>query len=545
MPRFAGFLIAAAAVFAAVPPAPAQAGTYRVLACATDGAQWTNRAWTGPRVAGFVVDTDCTSPATLIGLRIDGGRQIANGASASLTFTSPPGTAITDFSLDRYLDFRSNPPLEGTRPLFALFRLGTTVFAGAGDYHTPTRDHLKTFGAWYGHPARNATVSRRTSTLRQMGALAGYQRDARTLSIQVGCFKRLTNCSAPAGSRVYHVLYGATVTVDDRQAPTPTITAEGLLAGGPRHGTDPVVMSATDNAGIRRVELLDVTAEPLVVGARDVRCDARLARPCPNLGRTVIAPTALAVGRRQLVVRTVDAGGNAVDRGPFPVDVITPSDRGAPNGSGASEPATLTARFTRRRHAVRPVRYGKRVRIRGRLRNALGAPIAGAQLELLTRNRRPGARTLLRKTTTTRANGRYSVRTRARASRTVTIGWKSHLNDAVHAATARVTLRARAAARLRASTRRPAVGRRLVLRGRLQAPARGVTVLLQGRAAGAKRFTTFADTTTGRRGRFSASYRFRDPNSRGRTFVFRAKLKPGRRYPFETGHSRRVRVRVR
>jgi hypothetical protein len=72
-----------------------------------------------------------------------------------------------------------------------------------------------------------------------------------------------------------------------------------------------------------------------------------------------------------------------------------------------------------------------------------------------------------------------------------------------------------------------------------------VTVILQGRRPGSRRFTTFADTSTRKGGRFAVGYRFRDPASRGRRFTFRAKLKPNRRYPFETGYSRRVNVRVR
>jgi hypothetical protein len=70
-------------------------------------------------------------------------------------------------------------------------------------------------------------------------------------------------------------------------------------------------------------------------------------------------------------------------------------------------------------------------------------------------------------------------------------------------------------------------------------------VILQGRRAGARRYTTFADTTTGRSGRFRVTYRFRDSGSRGRAFRFRAKLRAGRSYPFATGYSRRVTVRVR
>ena len=41
------------------------------------------------------------------------------------------------------------------------------------------------------------------------------------------------------------------------------------------------------------------------------------------------------------------------------------------------------------------------------------------------------------------------------------------------------------------------------------------------------------------------TYRFRDPSSRGQRFRFRAKLRAGKTYPFATGYSRRVTVRVR
>ena len=543
MRRFAGPTLLLA--LAACVPAVARAGTYHVYACAAGGGQFSNGSWTGPAVAGMVVDTNCTPRGSLVGLRIDGGKTIANGASASLTFTAPPGTTIADFTINRELDFDSNPPAGGTRPLYGIYLLGNTPFAGAGDYDTATRDRLHTFNAWYGYPANDAHLTPRVTRLGQMGALLGYKGDATTMTIRVGCFKRTTNCSGPAGGRVYHVLYGADVTINDSQLPVPTVTAEGLLAGGPRNGSDPVTLSATDNAGIRRVELIDVTGAPTLVGARNISCNPGLARPCPDIGRTAVTPAALQVGLRSVVVRTIDAGGNGVDSGPFPVNVITPSNRGPLNGSNATETATLSARFPKGDRRARTVDYHKLVRMTGRLLNAAGQPIGGARLELVTTNRKPGARPVLRKTVTTEADGTFALETRGRASRTLTIGWKSHVNDTFHAAADNLTLRTRAAATLRASTRSPLLGRRVTLRGRLRDPARGVTVILQGRRAGARHFTTFADTSTRGTGRFSVGYRFRDPASRGRTFTFRAKLKPGKRYPFETGYSRRVNVRVR
>jgi hypothetical protein len=72
-----------------------------------------------------------------------------------------------------------------------------------------------------------------------------------------------------------------------------------------------------------------------------------------------------------------------------------------------------------------------------------------------------------------------------------------------------------------------------------------VTVIVQGRARGSRRYSTFADTTTTRSGRFKVRYRFRDSGSRGRRFVFRARIRPTERFPYETGYSRTVTVRVR
>ena len=372
MRRFAVSSLVCIAAAAAV-PALAHAGSYHVYTCAVGGKQYSNSAWTGAAVSGFAVDTNCTAARSLIGMRIDGGKTIPNGASASLAFTSPPGTTIADFTVDRELDYDSNPAMKDTRPLYAIYLLGNTPFAGAGDYDTPTRDRLHALNSWYGYPSNDAHLTRRTTTVSQMRALDGYKGDATTMTIRVGCFKRKADCSGPAGARVFHVLYGIDLTINDPQPPAPTVAAEGLLAGGPRRGSDPVVMSATDNAGIRRIELLDVTGVPTLVGARNSSCNVRLARPCPDVTRASIVPTALTVGHRNLLVRTIDAGGNATDRGPFPVDVRTPSDRGGVNGGNVSEPATLRARFPKGDRRARTVRYGKKVRVDRPARQRVGA----------------------------------------------------------------------------------------------------------------------------------------------------------------------------
>ena len=117
-------------------------------------------------------------------------------------------------------------------------------------------------------------------------------------------------------------------------------------------------MTATDGAGIRRVELIDVTnpVAPAVVGVEDyaeVRtdanriCDYSLPAPCPSLSRETIRPTTLPAGQRALVVRVTDTGGNVVDSGPYPVFAVTPSDRGAVNGANATETGKLSLIWTK------------------------------------------------------------------------------------------------------------------------------------------------------------------------------------------------------
>ena len=550
-PRLIAALVLAVAALA---PATAHAGTYRVYTCAAGGSHFPNAAWGALPAAGYVTDTDCTARGSLIGLRVDPNTSLPDNTAAALRVTTPAGTTIADFTLSRELEYNGTPSVAGTHAMYAIYQLGPTVFAGAGYFNPTIRSALNALRSWYGFPSRNVDLPRATATRAGFPALAGYRGDANTLTIQVGCYRYGTPCSG--GTRTYHVLHGVDLTVNDPVPPLPTVAAEGLLAGGERDGSDPVVLTATDSAGIRRTEIIDVTnpTAPHVVGAEDYvtgttdagrRCVFNAPAPCPGLTREVVRPTALQVGFRRLLVRTTDAGGNTADRGPYTVAVVTPSNRGPLNGGGATETATLSAGFVATGRRQRTVSYGARVRIRGRLTNAAGAPVTGADLLVRTRDRRPGAPLVERGSVRTAPDGSFTYLIRAFASRTLEVAWRSHAYDARAAVTSRLTLLARARATLRASTRRPRVGRPVRLSGRLLSPAARVTVLVQGRRLGTRRWMTFADTTTDARGRFRARYRFRTPAARGARFAFRARIRPGARYPFATGYSRALTVRVR
>jgi hypothetical protein len=559
-------LIAAAAPLAAAlalgGAGPAHAGTYDVHFCNSANTVFDNRSWAALASPGIVVDTGCPGANQLIGIRVDAGTRSAAGAIAGLTFTSPAGTAITDFSLSRHFEY-GNPAVSGTRPYFTLYQLGSIVFAGAGDYEDATRTRLTAQRSWYGNPVR---LARATVTKASFPALAAYRNDARTLLLRVGCYRRNTApCQVGPGGRIYNVFYGAKVTVSDPTPPSSaSVEASGLLAGGFRDGSDPVTVSAADNAGIRKVEIVDFTdpAAPRVVGTenydvgftyeageqrtdRGTTCSARFAKPCPDLSRETLRASSLQVGSRTLVIRFTDAGGNVVDRGPYRVEVSTPSDRGAPNGTGAKEPARVLLRYSNTERPRQTVRHNRKVGIRGRLINADGNPIAGAELRLLTRDLRQGASAIDRRGVRTRSDGSFRVTVRARASRQLQFAWRARANDARFAANGYLTLRARAAATLRVRPRAVGVGRSVRLTGRLKGMRRaGVPIVLQGKLRGARRFQTFADTSSGRRGTFRGRYTFQSAGSRGRVFVFRARIRRAPGFPYETGVTRTVRVRV-
>ena len=280
---------------------------------------------------------------------------------------------------------------------------------------------------------------------------------------------------------------------------------------------------------------------------RGASCDYRFTAPCPQLsyGETLRA-SSLQAGRRKLIVRATDAGGNIVDRGPYEVDIVSPSDRGALNGGNATETGSISVRFTKGKSRTRrTVSYNTKAGVTGRLLNSAGQPITGARVAVLSRDldaRSAKLRTYL----TTDGDGRFSYRASAYASRLYQFAWASHLNDVRFAANGYLTLQARASSTLSVSTRRPRVGRSLTISGRLKGVSRGgVPIVVQGRSKSSRRYETFADTTTSASGRFKVRYRFRSSGSRRHSFVFRARIRPAAKFPYETGYSSTVTVRVR
>jgi hypothetical protein len=557
MMRRAWFLGILVTVAAASWTATAFAGTYTVYACDTAGTLWGNRAWSLTSGAnGIAADQDCVAKAENIGLN-NGGGETAGGGQAVLAFLSPKGTTVTDFRLRRRFIFR-NPTPDGAHRYYEIATLGNIVYEGAGLYADNVRNALNAQKRWYGYPQANADTGIQNVSRASFPALAAYKNDARSLAVRIGCYGG-GKCDVAAGGHLGANVLGAEVDVDDPDAPANlTVDSSGLFSGGQVNGSDVAKVKVSDPSGIRRLELVDVTGGgAAVVGSEDYSVDAttdkgatcsfRFAAPCPQLGAgETIRPTALAAGHRELVVRAIDSGNNVAQSPPKEVDVVTPSDRGAANGDGATEGGKVTVRFLTGSHKrKRTIGFNSKAPIRGRLYNDAGQPVPNAAIAVLTRDLDDND-AKFRAYVKTGDRGYFHYKATAYASRLYQFAWRSHVNDSRYTANSYVTLRARATATLHASPSHPRVGQKVTLSGRLagKKPRRSVDIVAQGRGPGGG-YRTFADGRVGKSGRFRLTYRFRDPSSRGHRFQFRIKIERDTGYAYYGGYSHTARVTVR
>jgi hypothetical protein len=270
--------------------------------------------------------------------------------------------------------------------------------------------------------------------------------------------------------------------------------------------------------------------------------------------RSALSPVvAAAPGSDTAAASPSPSTGPSVSSGPAEtlatlVPVVATLSRGAANGAGASDTAQLTAAFsgTSARKLTRT--WGRRSVVRGTLAARDGTPIRGALVEVASVNANPGARELDGGAVRTGSDGRWTATvTGDLASRTLTFRYRSHLADANPAAEATLGLRTRAGVTLTASPK--STGHRGVIRftGRLRSgpvPARGKLIELQARGKGGGRWLTFRTLRTTRKGTFAARYRLRR-TAGAVTYVFRARARAETAYPFLTGTSRVVAVKVR
>jgi len=206
---------------------------------------------------------------------------------------------------------------------------------------------------------------------------------------------------------------------------------------------------------------------------------------------------------------------------------------------GVKRPRSKKVRY-RGKHRVR---YGRPVRMVGRLTTPDKNPVADTEVLVYSQARRDGAPQELLATLKTSRKGGFSFRVPKGVSRTIRVRYGGTAN--VRSATRDVALLVRARSTVRPSRKRFVNGETMKLRGRLRGggiPPEGKLVELQVMLRG--RYRTFATTRADQKGRWSYDYRF--DGTRGRlTYRFRVRVPREATYPYETGTSRVVKVKVR
>jgi 5-hydroxyisourate hydrolase-like protein (transthyretin family) len=236
---------------------------------------------------------------------------------------------------------------------------------------------------------------------------------------------------------------------------------------------------------------------------------------------------------------------NSIPRTPNPQPgAQSPQDRGAPNGSGASDRVRLSAFFGRARRTTVRTRYGRSARVSGQLLDAENRPISDATLSVMAEPRVRASQMDDLGTVRTDGDGRFSYTVSAGPSRLVRIGYRSHTGDTQFADTTDVLVLVQAGVSLRPSPRKLRNGNVGTFTGRAAQPIplRGVLVDLQVRVG--RQWRTFAVVRTGRDGRYSYRHRFRNTFVKT-TFRFRARVRRETDYPYIIGYSRIAKLRVR
>jgi hypothetical protein len=185
------------------------------------------------------------------------------------------------------------------------------------------------------------------------------------------------------------------------------------------------------------------------------------------------------------------------------------------------------------------VKHGRRVTIRGQLVLSAGQPLEGVPVAVTSKPIGRGTVPYVEGSTVVGANGRFVIRLPAGPARSATLQFPGAVGGMP--AERRLKLDVPASSTIRASRSRLNGAGLVRFRGRVRGGAgANLVVVLQGKEG--RKWRTFADTRTRKRGRWSVRYRFSGlPGS----YPIRVRIRRQRNLPYKTGYSKRVTVHVR
>jgi hypothetical protein len=187
--------------------------------------------------------------------------------------------------------------------------------------------------------------------------------------------------------------------------------------------------------------------------------------------------------------------------------------------------------------------YGQLVRVRGTLKSPEGNPMQGVDVQAWTQIKDGVTPPRLIATVKTSRKGAFSFLVRKGPSRSIKIRYAG--TEQIRSATENLNLNVRSKTSMRPNHRRRVNGESVRFHGRIKTgriPKGGKLIEVQVYVRG--QWRTFATTRAGAHGTWSYDYRF-DGTRGNQTYRFRARVPRETGYPFATGRSGVVRVRVR
>jgi hypothetical protein len=532
--------------------ASADAGQYHVYTCRTpSGESAPADGWSGSVAAGgayddYATDTCAKGGAMIVALG-DQTTHIANTDRATWAFEAPAGERIAGATLWRAGDTAGGSVVNATYQFWLAGPNETDIFdeciytlkcGSQGELVQP-----------FSSANRVTVPSENLGTHVYINASCG--------GVSGNECKAGTGDANGYAAVVY--LYAADILLQQNGGPSAN-NVSGELASAPAvGGTSDLAFSATDpGSGVyEAVFNVDGHVVQSTVGdANGGRCknvgqttDGTAAflyvKPCqPSVSVDVpFDTTKVSNGAHHLVVSVIDAAGNAAPVLDRNITVANPGLPGPPNGTNASVQATLAARWKSTKKESLTSSYGRAQAVNGRLTSPGGMPISGALIDLQATAAYQGAKPVAMTSPRTGPDGRFSVRLAGGvSSRMLRFAYRSHLGDALPAATRTLTLRVHAGVALSVAPRTASVGQSIFFRGRLRGgpiPAGGKQLVLEARGPGGP-WIQFKVVRSDTRGHYRASYRFKFPGPAD--YQFRVLSEPESDYPFAAGSSNIVGV---
>ena len=541
--------------------ADAQAGEYHVFTCRTpSGESSPADGWSGSVAGASVYAEDTCGQGGALIAALGQAKRTANTDIATWAFEAPVGESIAGATLWRAGDADGGAVVDATYELW---------FAGPSNPNSPTPTYA--FGQCESGLECPAGVGNVTQPLLVVNRLVVPAANLGShLYLDASCVgKSGFNCKEgehdPNGYAAVVYLYAADIVLEQSVGPSAGNVGGELASAPVVEGASDVTFSAADPGSGVYEAVFSVdghVVQSTVVDQNGGRCrnvgqttDGLAAflyvHPCLGSVSAVVPfdTTRVSNGSHHLIVSVIDAAGNGAPVLDRRITVSNPPPPGVPgpaNGTNASAQARLSAswRGTNGRRITRG--YGRSERIDGRLTAPGGAPISGAQIDVLATPAYVGAKPVTMASPRTGADGRFSVRLRGgTSSRTLRIAYRSHLGDALPVATRTLVLQVRAGIVLRVAPRTASVGRSIFFRGRLLGgpiPSGGKQLVLEARSPGGP-WIEFDVVRTDARGRCHASYRFKFPGPAD--YQFRVRSEPESDFPFAAGSSNVVGVRER